>query len=241
MIGILADIHGNLEALEATLEVCRKRKVDEYVCLGDIVGYGASPNECVELVRETRAAGVLGNHDAAVFDAEERKYFNPTAKEAMDWTREAMSEENVEFLRAMPLQRSVDGALLVHSSPKSPAEWHYLDNDEKFAESFRELNAQLCFVGHTHMPVIAVSDPKGHGYTHGSNKLKAVQGFHYIVNAGSIGQPRDGVPHACFVLYEPETSEVEIVRAAYDVAGARKRMRDAGLPTFLEERLEQGI
>ena len=242
-IGIFSDVHGNLEALEKVLAEMAREGVERYWCLGDVVGYGANPNECVARVREVAEKVVIGNHDAACVGAEEITHFNPRAQEAVRWTQGQLTPENADWLKRLPLTESVDGDLLVHGSPYEPALWYYIHSRMRMSEmveGFRATEARCAFVGHSHQPLILVKRGEEFfrflGY-----ELTMEAGSRYLVNVGSVGQPRDGDPKASYVIYDPDAGAVRIMRAAYDVLTAQQKIRSADLPPILADRLESGM
>ena len=230
-IGLISDIHGNLEALTAALRSLEKRKVDRLYCLGDVVGYGANPGECLELVRAKAEILLLGNHDAAVAGIEGLEYFNAYAREAAIWTQKVLNEEQRHFLAGLPYE-DIRGAMhLVHSAPARPQEWDYLFSAFDAYVHFPYMRGQDCFVGHSHVP-----GEYWEGIADGSRK----EAERRIINVGSIGQPRDGDPRLCFVIYDDQSRELEFVREEYDIEAAARKIMEAGLPRFLAQRLFYG-
>jgi predicted phosphodiesterase len=239
-IGILSDIHSNLEAFESVINYAESENVDEYICLGDIVGYGANPNRCVEIVRDLTSKIVAGNHDYGVCGKTDIYYFNDVARQALKWTRENISEENLAFLRSLPLKLEDEQSIFVHSTPSSPEDWNYIMNMYDSVKEFKQLEKKLCFIGHSHQPVIfsttldnQVSESLDESLIFNKNKK-------YIVNAGSIGQPRDGNPKASFLLYDTDKDKITYSRIEYDIKKAQDKIIKAGLPPFLAKRLEIG-
>jgi predicted phosphodiesterase len=234
---VLSDIHGNLEALEAVLAACRASGVDDYVCLGDLVGYGASPNECVERVRALTDRVVAGNHDRAALGLPDLEAFNPLARAAAVWTAGQLTPEHADYLRGRPLVLSTEEALFVHATPHEPEAWHYVFDAYDAEACFAQMDRRLCFLGHSHVAFICVA--VGH-----SREMVASspisKGRRYVINAGSVGQPRDLDPRAAFALWDQDRREVQVVRVAYDIAGAQARILAAGLPPSLAERLALG-
>jgi diadenosine tetraphosphatase ApaH/serine/threonine PP2A family protein phosphatase len=237
--GIFSDIHGNLEGLERSLSAMSREGVSRYWCLGDIVGYGANPNECVDRVRETADAVVLGNHDAACVGLEDVADFNPFAREAVRWTAAQLTENNKNWLRKLPLTRSRGEALLVHGSPFDPGGWHYVTAVGEVVRAFAATPARLIFMGHSHQPVILATQAK-ECRIFGDTQINLAKGSRYLVNAGSTGQPRDGDPRAGFVIYDNRAQTMTVARVAYDLARAQRKIRAAGLPDILASRLETG-
>src|SRR3990172_12337150 len=151
---IISDIHGNLEALESVLDDIERRKVDSILCLGDIIGYGPNPNECVELIKSKAKIILAGNHDYAPLGKIDISYFNPWARSAIEWTRGELSEESVEFLLSLPLKAEIDGFTIVHATPYHPQEWNYIITIGDAIKNFPEFKNQICFIGHSHVPMI---------------------------------------------------------------------------------------
>lgn len=239
LYGLFADIHGNLEALEAVLEELRQKKVDQLICLGDIVGYGADPNICVEKIRQLSIPTIAGNHDWAVVGSTDINYFNPEAKEAVLWTEKILKIENKEYLKRLPLLFEKDNFQVVHGSLKEPAEWYYILNYQEAWEAFRLMKKPLLFVAHSHMPVIFFMS-KGrlrHSFT---SHLIIEEEVDYIINVGSVGQPRDGDPRASYVIYDDEKKEIFFFRVDYPIEIAQTKIRAAGLPEIEAARLSEG-
>ncbi len=238
--GIISDIHSNWEALSAVLEALGKERVEGYLCPGDLVGYGADPNCCVEAVRQLSCLTVLGNHDSVAAGREEPTYFNPLARKAIEWTREVIEGENRGYLKELPMKRNEGGWLLVHATPSEPEAWHYILSEERGAREFPHFKEPVCLFGHTHYPFLLARGPGGFKNLRGT-KFRLESDTRYLVNAGSVGQPRDGDPRAAFGVYDSEEMTVEFLRVDYDVATAQKKILDAGLPAFLAERLARGV
>lgn len=239
-LALISDIHGNLEALEAVLDEVDALHPDLVYCLGDLVGYGADPGPCVHKARGAVAACLLGNHDAAVVGLTDPTYFNPVAREAVEWTQRQLDAESLAYLRGLPLALSLDGALLVHSTPFRPEEWHYLTDTFIASRSFASFSDPMAFVGHSHQPVVFVFRDGAVTALAPPGRLRVQQGERYLVNVGSVGQPRDGDPRACFVLYETAGPTVRFRRVEYDVERAQAKILEAGLPEVLAARLAFG-
>ncbi len=231
-IAIVSDIHGNLEALKAVLSNIDELSIPSIYCLGDIVGYGPNPNECVELIRTRNIPAVAGNHDKAVTGELSIDSFSQMAKAGVLWTQSVITEENKNFLASLPLTIQEHDIDFVHSSPDYPEEFRYLLSAADAHESFEYFSTPLCFIGHTHRPVIFCEDFKT---TEISRDKK------FIVNVGSVGQPRDGNRKACFVMLDTEQYIMEYVRVEYDVESVRKKIEAHGLPQKLADRLLAGI
>ncbi|MBA2692802.1 MAG: metallophosphoesterase family protein [Rubrobacter sp.] len=249
MYAVISDIHGNLEALQAVMEDIPEG-IERVYCLGDVIGYGASPNECTDIVREAAMPTISGNHDLAVTDlATNLDWFNPVAAAAVLWTREVLSEENAAFLRDRPRMMQTRGAMFVHGSIRNPDE--YIINRVSAQENLAILKSEyesvpICFFGHTH--VKAVAPPPLGGSLEEDRALDLADGGPHLLNPGSVGQPRDGDTFASYVLVEPAESANGIVPSPlvayrfveYDIEKAQAKIRDAGLPNMLAERLAAG-
>jgi len=231
-LAIISDIHGNLEALTAALELIDSRGVDEIICLGDVVGYGANPNECLDLIRQRCMVILLGNHDAAAVDLSIANSFTMNARLSALWTRQALLDKNREFLQSLPYTKERGEIFLTHGSPYNPDEWNYIITDFDARDAFQSFTHRICFVGHSHIP--ALFSESG-----GSPNLTIRD--RYIINVGSIGQPRDGNPKLSFGLFDTEAWTYENIRADYDVFTAAEKINSAGLPPALAHRLMVGI
>lgn len=240
-LAAISDVHSNLTALEAVLADIKKRKVTRKVFVGDAVGYGPDPDEATALIaKECRGGSVAGNHDWAVLGLTDVEYFNPVARAAIRWTDETITAETRETLGKWPLAKVLkkDDMLLVHSTPVAPEEWGYLFSPQQAAPYFDSFTQKICLVGHSHMPFVAELLPTGEvaGYLDGAELL---EGCRYIINTGSVGQPRDRDPRAAYALFEG--TRVEIVRVEYDISSTQEKMREAGLPEPLILRLSYGM
>lgn len=235
--GILGDIHSNLEALDVVLEFLRK-EVDRYISVGDLVGYAASPNECIDKVRGIGATVVVGNHDCAVTGKTDIANFNPYAREAVIWTKETLTKDNFSYLSTIDLIIHADNCSIVHASLDNPDDWTYIMSIDEADLSFRFQETPICFVGHTHYPGIFRSDGKYTPFDEGEYALKG--NYKYLVNVGSIGQPRDGIPEACAVIFDSDRSVVKMKRIGYNIKKAQDKIIKAGLPKILANRLAFG-
>lgn len=241
---ILSDIHGNRQALEAVLEHA-KGGYDSMLCCGDLVGYGAEPNEVVDWARAHLNACIRGNHDKACAGLEDLEWFNPTARAAALWTGQQLSPENLEYLRGLPRgPMEVDSFQILHGSP--------LDEDDYLVSAFsvsqlrNYLDRPVSMFGHTHLQggflvhrngVRRLARPSGSAET---EVLELDPDSSYLINPGSVGQPRDGDPRAAYAIYDPAQRVVEYRRVPYDVQKAQEKILKAGLPEGLAERLELG-
>lgn len=236
---ILSDIHGNLEALDAVLADADPR-ADAFLCLGDIVGYGADPVACIERVAERVQAVVAGNHEHGVAGLLDLGWFNARARAAAEWTRRCLDDDHRTWLATRPLVLEIDGATLVHASPADPAEWDYLVSAEEGYEVFAAFATRVCFVGHSHRPGAWSVGSSGSWHDPGMAEIALEPGRRYLVNVGSVGQPRDRDPRAAYALWDVEDHRVTIKRVPYDLATAQRKILAAGLPSPLAERLSTG-
>ena len=243
---VFSDLHSNLESLEKFIEISETIPHDQKVCLGDIVGYNVDPNPCVDWIRDNVDIVLAGNHDYAAVKKIDPSYFNPYALEACLWTQDELTDQNIEYLRSLPIKKEQDGILWVHSSPFEEEEWHYVNNQYDGEDNFPHFETQCCFLGHSHKPVILEKPPEG--------KVEAVYGgavhhwqhtlkpdSRYIINVGSLGQPRDGIPSPCFVMFDSDLLSVEFRRYDYDFQRTQEKIRLNKLPSFLAERLSAGF
>jgi diadenosine tetraphosphatase ApaH/serine/threonine PP2A family protein phosphatase len=242
-VGIFSDVHGNLESLNAVLDECARMGLDRLWCLGDVVGYGANPNECVDRVREAAQVVILGNHDAACAGAQDLAYFNANAREAVLWTAARLDEDRKSWLRSLPLTESINDNLLVHASPFEPELWHYVHVRMRPADlerAFGSTSARAVFVGHSHQQLVLVNREKEY-YRFLGTSLRMEPGYRYLVNVGSTGQPRDGDSRAAFAVYDTDEGAIALHRVEYDIGAAQRKIREAGLPPILADRLENGL
>jgi len=237
-IGIISDIHGNLHALKSVEKKLREKGVDEVWCLGDTVGYGAFPNECLEWVRKNCTVILLGNHELGVLGLYDLNLIADYAAVAIVWTREVLKEDNLEYLKMLPIQHVNRFCQLVHDTPRNPGSMDYILNEE---DAYRALLAQkrpICFFGHTHLPA---------GYRLSGPEVDRVslnplyfRGGRYLLNPGSVGQPRDRDPRAAFGILDLNESTFTLYRVEYDWTAAAREILRAGLPEFLASRLITG-
>lgn len=235
---IFGDIHANLHALEAVLAHAKAAECTHYVCMGDIVGYNAFPKECLNIVRRLDCPVVKGNHDEQASMLGMQEGFNPLAEEAMNWTREQLSSDDKAWLRALRLQRQVRDFTIVHATLDTPHKWGYVFNQLDAAASFSYQHTSLCFIGHTHSPKAYIRDFNVHAEP--LDVLPIEPGKKYLVNVGSVGQPRDGDPRSAYCIYDADTNEVSLHRVEYDLPSAQAAILAAGLPNRLAERLAVG-
>lgn len=238
LYGVLADIHGNLEALTAVLDDAREAGAERLICVGDLVGYGADPAPCVNAIRELDAVVVAGNHDWAVVDKLSTAYFNADARDSIDWTRGQLPDQDLQYLNELELVKTVDQIMVVHSSPSFPEYFDYLQTLYDVRLAFGRLETKVCFIGHSHMPIMFVDTVPIDYFLR--PELEIPDDTRVIVNVGSVGQPRDLDRRACYVLYDSDEQKVYMRRVEYDVHGASERMMAAGLPATNAARIMVG-
>lgn len=229
---IISDIHSNLEALTKAFELIERESVHEVVCLGDVVGYGANPNECVEMVRGRCRVVLRGNHDAAAVNSLNAESFTRNARIAAEWTQQQLSEDNKRFLEGLPYTHTTDDILFVHSSPYQPEAWYYVLSEEDLEVAFENFPQQICFIGHSHFPGIFSEE----------GPAKAVhRGSRFLVNVGSVGQPRDGNSRLSFGIFDTDNWNYRNIRSEYPIQIAAEKILRAGLPRALSDRLALGM
>ena len=231
-IAVISDIHANLEALKRAFEIIDEKKVDKVYCLGDIVGYGASPNECISLLEERDVSCIIGNHDQAVIDLTRTADLNRFARAALEWTSSQLTPAHTEFLSRLPFEIRAHDCLFVHSSPDDPEEWNYIVSDDDAREYFRYFTEAICWVGHSHVSGVYCED---------DSTDEVEKGKRYIINVGSVGQPRNRDRRLSFGILDADAWKYEHVVSEYDVELARKKIIEAGLPSYLGDRLLAGL
>lgn len=238
---VISDIHSNLEALTAFLKKADALEVDKVVCLGDIVGYNANPNECVELVKERKILALLGNHDSRVAGFEEPTDFNFQAASAVYWTRSAIKPENIEFLKTLPRTLVVNKKFLAVHGWVNDTDRYIFGSRDALANFglMNEAKSSLCFFGHTHVPVAYAKDGETVSMKAGES-VAIEKEKSYLINPGSIGQPRDRDPRASFLVYDDKKSQVTFFKIDYDITATAEKIIEAGLPERLAERLKLG-
>jgi len=240
---IISDIHSNLEALQAVLKKIEKEKIDTIVCLGDIVGYGPNPNECIELIRQNCEIILTGNHDFACIENSELFYFNQYAKTAIEWTLTVLSDDKLKYIANLPLDGRIEDYYLVHSNPYDPRSWDYILSIDEAIYNFSRFSEKVCFIGHSHSPIIYLENSQDDNLKYDyklNTKIQLNQNSRYIINVGSVGQPRDGNPDAAFGIIDTNNQSYELKRVSYDINATFQKMTSVGLPPFLAERLLVG-
>lgn len=237
---VMSDIHGNLTALDRALEFAQSQSYDALVCLGDIVGYGAEPNRCCERIRDIADVIIIGNHDNAAVGNMKMDYFNVYAREALQWTMNELKPSCKSFLSTCSFTADIDDALCVHASPYEPENWHYVTSRIDALAAFQAFSKKICFIGHSHYPLLAIENGNKIVLQSVPPNMNFKDNQRYIVNVGSVGQPRDGDPRACVGLYDSTAKTYEFFRLDYDINKAQHHMQQKGLPAFLISRLEKG-
>jgi diadenosine tetraphosphatase ApaH/serine/threonine PP2A family protein phosphatase len=234
---VLSDIHGNLDALERVLEEARRLRPDMIVSLGDVVGYGANPNECVTLVQEAARIRIGGNHDVAAAGLMDTDTFSATAQRAIRWTTREIEPRLRDLLGEYDTVRRFGDCVFSHASPLSPLEWEYVYTINQANAIFAGVRDTFIFIGHTHVPAIIEHSEATGTRVVGGTFAPVASGSRYLVNVGSIGQPRDGIAAASFALLDNEKATIAIRRVPYDIRSAQDKIRSSGLPESLAERL----
>ena len=236
---IIADIHANLEAFQVVLNDIKEQKCTHYACVGDVVGYGPNPKECLKIVRDMNIPCVKGNHDEYCSIDDQLDGFNPHAAEAVNWTRQQLNPDERQWLRELKYFRMVTSFSMVHATLDGPQRWGYVFDKLAAAASFTYQNTAVCFFGHTHVPVAFIRDTMVRGGTY--SKFKVDPSKKYFVNVGSVGQPRDGDWRSAYVIYDSGANTIELRRLPYDLAKAQAKIMNAGLPARLAERLANAV
>jgi predicted phosphodiesterase len=237
----ISDIHANLEALEAVLADIDKKETDEILCLGDVVGYGANPNECAEIIAKRCKSVLLGNHDAVATNLLTTQHFNVHAKIAIEWTTQTLTQSNKTFLAALPVSKTTDLITMAHSTPYEPGMWYYITSLEEAAYNFQFFDTKICLVGHTHIPMIIVLDGE-EIYVHPEKQISynEREDRRLLINIGSVGQPRDRIPDSSYGILDTDEKTFTLYRIPYDILKAQSKMKKIKMPDFLINRLAEG-
>ncbi len=237
----ISDIHGNIEALTAVLRDIESKNIDSILCLGDIVGYYPDPQACIDLVRTHTSHCIAGNHDYAAIGKVDIRTFTYYALTAMEWTKKHLTEDALDFLSRLPLRISIGEIFCAHSSPADQDDWSYVfpDSESEVYNAFHHIIYRLNFIGHTHWPAIIYQDGDKI-IAHGDTIINLENAFFYLVNVGSVGQPRDFDPRSAYAIYDSDAQTIQIVRVSYDYTLTQQKIISCGLPTFLAERLQRG-
>ena len=245
-IGLFADLHSNLEAFDACMEQAKKLGVTRMVFLGDIVGYNADPGALIdrigEMVADQKAIAVLGNHDQAVFE-ERSKQMNSSANAAIEWTKTQLNSDQIQFLKDLPLMIQEEEICFVHASAHNPADWNYITDSMSAWRCVQSSGKTYTFVGHAHEQALFYQSAVGkliRFVPHPGDEIPVLHHRQWVGVVGSLGQPRDGNPEACFAVFEPASEALTFHRVAYDQFKAADKVRRAGLPEDLANRLITG-
>jgi diadenosine tetraphosphatase ApaH/serine/threonine PP2A family protein phosphatase len=238
---LISDVHGNLEALESVLRDIEKQGAEKMHFLGDAVGYGCSPNECVALITKHCDIKLLGNHDYAAMGLEAPENFNQLAQASMDWTQGELSDQTMAALTDFDMTVEFLDYFLVHASPANPDKWVYILDLSQAVNHFNDFSQEVCFIGHTHIPVCFIEDKDGAFSEQNKAAIKRAKDKRYIINIGSVGQPRDNDPRACYMLVDTKANKIIYRRVDYDIKKAQEKMKNANLPEFLIERIAIGV
>jgi diadenosine tetraphosphatase ApaH/serine/threonine PP2A family protein phosphatase len=240
-LAFISDIHANLEALEAVLADIDGRDVDDIYCLGDVVGYGANPNECADIISRRCKSVLLGNHDAVATGLLTTQHFNVHARIAIEWTAETLTPENKKFLAAQPLVKTTDTLTMVHATPYQPGMWYYITSLEEAYFNFQSFDTNICLVGHTHIPmIIALDDEEIYVHQEKNIVFKDRENLRLLINIGSVGQPRDRNPKCSYGILDTEEGRISLYRVPYDIAKTQSKMKKIKMPDFLVNRLAEG-
>lgn len=237
-IAVISDIHANLEALEVCLSEISELKADKLICLGDLVDYCAQPNECIELVKQNADVVLMGNHDEAQFNFEQAEGFNDYAYISSVHTRSVIKPEYVKYLKTLPYTYSLENLLFVHASPRYPELYRYVLSSSSAKSEFSSFSEKVCFIGHSHRPVIFAENNSN---VYEAETVNDYGNTRYIINVGSVGQPRDGNPKLSFGFIDTENFKYINYRLEYPVKNAYKKIIDEELPVFLADRILKGI
>ncbi len=241
LYAIIADIHSNLEAFQSVLDSLKKERIDRIVIVGDIVGYGADPKECIRLVKSLDSALLSGNHEWAVLGLLDTKWFNEYARAAVMWTADMLNEDEKEFLRKIELTFEDENIIAAHGSLNDPHSFNYIFSADDASKSFIKMDGKRpCFVGHSHQPVTFIRNKDKLIDFSLEKEFSLDPDNQYIINVGSVGQPRDGDNRAAYVIYDIQERRISVKRIEYDIEKAKKKILMEGLPKILADRLSEG-
>jgi len=239
-IALISDVHSNLEALQSVLRDIEKNGVEKIHFLGDSVGYGSEPNKCIQLISKHCDIKLLGNHDYAALGLITLSGFNKAARMSVEWTQTQLKKKSIEALADFEMTSTFLDYFLVHASPAEPEEWDYILNMDQAKEQFAHFTQSVCFVGHSHIPNIFVEENDEIKSFTPKQTTELEKNKRYIINIGSVGQPRDNDPKACYLIVDTDSARIEYRRVGYDIGKTQGKMRKAMLPDFLVERLAVG-
>lgn len=237
-IALISDIHANIDALEAVLEDIDRQEMEEILCLGDVVGYGAAPSECVKLVRERCSVTLMGNHDEYLVRDPDKFVLSRRIRDPLVLAKETVPKDDLRWLSKLPYSSVLHGFTIVHGSLHNPETFAYLLDDQEAVDHFAQQTTPICFYGHTHKPAIALeyADKIRWGIP-GEGEVLLDRTKKCAINVGSVGQPRDGSTRATYGIYDPEMNSFTLRRVSYDIARAAERIKKAGLPEQNASRL----
>jgi diadenosine tetraphosphatase ApaH/serine/threonine PP2A family protein phosphatase len=239
-LALISDIHANLEALEAVLKKIDTQETDRLYCLGDIVGYGCDPVACIEVVRKHCDEILIGNHDFVALNLEPGMRMNSHARQAMEFTTSCLGDKELSWLADLDLECQIEDLHLVHASPFEPDQWHYIINEDDARLGMSQLKKRIGFIGHTHLPMVFSEKVDGSCRVKVGHDCIPGEESRHIINVGSVGQPRDKDPRACYVTYDTTTCELNYHRVEYDIKLTQQKMIQANVPKMLIERIEVG-
>ena len=238
---IISDIHGNLEAFEAVFDAIEAERPDEIVCLGDIVGYGANPKECLDLANQKISASVAGNHDWGVAGRTSFTNFNRVAQTAIEWTAAQLTADHLRILADLPLTFDKEFFIGTHATPANPQDWNYIFTALDAKKHFQTFEKPVCLVGHSHIPTLFRLNKSGTvSYTTSVKDVLLSENNQYLINVGSVGQPRDNDPRAAYGILDTDRRSFTLKRIPYDITRAQNKILAVGLPPVLAERLGMG-
>ena len=240
-LALISDIHGNLTALEAVLADIDSQQVETIHCLGDVIGYGPEPAACIELVEKRCTVKLLGNHEYVVMGLESLSQMNQAARKSAEWTCNQVGDREISLLAEYEMEHVIDDRYtLVHASPCEPEQWPYLLTISEVRAAFAAMQTPICFFGHTHLPTVFSLETDGTIRQRTPEVFTPEPDRRYLINVGSVGQPRDNDSRACYVILDTESGRVEYRRVEYDIAQTQDKMRQAEMPRMLIERLAVG-
>lgn len=237
---LISDIHGNAEALLAVLKDIEEQAIDQVISLGDVIGYGCEPSRCLELVEEHCHVKLMGNHEHLILGLLSSSYYNEAARVSARWTQNRLTDRERAMIERYLIDHVCADIYLVHGSPYEPEAWHYILAPEEALLAFEYLRNSLCFCGHSHVPMIFAETPDGLPRAQVGHNFLPDPEARYIVNVGSVGQPRDNDPRSCYVIFDTDEWEVTYRRVEYDIRATQQKMAEANLPEILIERLAFG-